>query len=66
MWTTVKVMMPGKYFVTTINNGNYGVPFTSAEINRCKSFQKTHCNLKSSKPRASRLYIVDESGNNMR
>ena len=53
MWPTVKVMMPGKYFVTTINNGKYGVPFTSAEMNTYKSLQRTHYNLKSLRPRAS-------------
>lgn len=45
MWTVVKVMMPGKYFVTNTNNGNYGVPFTSAKANTCKTLQKTYLQL---------------------
>lgn len=53
MWTVVKVMMPSKYFVSTINNGNYGAPFTSAKANTGKTLQKTHLQLKKLKIGAS-------------
>lgn len=65
MWTVVKVMMPGKYFVTTINNGNYGVPFTSAKANTCKTLQKTHLQLEKFRNKTNlRPHIAEEPGNN--